>query len=502
MKILLRSVSLLLSGVAVAACSTDPPVALQPSEMPSAFTAPTTKSAQAWPSTDWWTGFQSAELTELEVNAEKNNLDLAAAAARVLQARGNTGLAASALFPAVDLQGTASRSGSKVPFTTAGSGGSHVGGGGHTVTSGTSSITENSFGVSLNASYELDFWGLAQDNLRAAQNNARSALYAQRVVGLTVTSDVANTYLDVLALRDRIAILKQNVDAAKRILKITEAKVANGVSSNLDLAQQRAIVAGAESSIPALEEQEREARYALAVLEGRIPEGFDVKAQGLGNIAAPPVQPDMPAQLLVRRPDIAAAEANLVSAHASVDAARAAFLPAIGLTGSVGYANPQIGSLLSPESLAWTIGASLLQTIFDGGAKTSQLDINKARETELVADYRSTVFNALSDAESSLGQVTSLAEQERLVTEQVNAAQEAFRISELQYREGVTDLLAVLQAQQQLFTSQDTLVQIKLARLQAGVSLYRALGGGWTLDQDKDAPTRNEFNPLPIPVQL
>ncbi len=215
---------------------------------------------------------------------------------------------------------------------------------------------------------------------------------------------------------------------------------------------------------------------------------------------APPVAPDMPSALLVRRPDIAAAEANLVAAHASVDAARAAFLPAIGLTGSGGYSNPQIGSLFSPESLAWSIGASLLQTIFDGGATTSQLDVNKGRELELVADYRSTVFNALSDVESSLGQVTSLADQEKFTTEQVAAASEAFRISELQYREGVTDLLAVLQAQQALFSSQDTLVQIKLARLQAGVSLYRALGGGWTIDADRDAPTRNDFNPFPIPL--
>jgi outer membrane protein, multidrug efflux system len=490
-----------IAALLLGACSTDAPEALKPTEMPKGFTAPIVQGAPVWPSATWWTGFSSQELTTLEETAETNNQDLAAAAARVVQARGNTGLAASALFPAVDLSGNASRAGSKIPITgPVGTGGTHAGGGGHTTTSTALSQTQNTFGLSLNASYELDFWGLAQDNLRAAQYSARSALYAQRVVALTVTSDVANTYLDVLALRDRITIAKNNVDAAKRILTITEAKVANGVSSNLDLAQQRAIVAGEEATIPSLEEQEREARYALAVLEGRIPEGFDVAAKTLDGVAAPPVAPGMPAELLVRRPDIAGAEADLVSAHANVDAARAAFLPAIGLTGSGGLANPQIGSLFNPESLAWSVGASLLQTIFDGGAKTSQLDINKGREAELVADYRSTVFNALSDVESSLGQVSSLAEQERLTTEQVKNAAEAFRISELQYREGVADLLAVLQSQQTLFTSQDTLVQIKLARLQAGVSLYRALGGGWTVDSDKDQPTRNDFNPLPIPL--
>jgi outer membrane protein TolC len=157
--------------------------------------------------------------------------------------------------------------------------------------------------------------------------------------------------------------------------------------------------------------------------------------------------------------------------------------------------------LINPSNLAWSVGASLLQTIFDGGLKTSQTDVARARESELIANYRSTVFNALSDVESSLGQVSSLADQERLVSEQVKNAAEAFRISELQYREGVADLLAVLQAQQTLFTSQDQLTQIKLARLQAGVSLYRALGGGWTVESDKDEPTRNDFNPLPIPIK-
>jgi NodT family efflux transporter outer membrane factor (OMF) lipoprotein len=274
--------------------------------------------------------------------------------------------------------------------------------------------------------------------------------------------------------------------------------VTNGVSSNLELAQQRAIVAGEEAIIPALEEQEREARYALAVLLGRVPEGFDVKAQTIEGVVAPSVAPGMPAALLVRRPDIAAAEANLLSAHASLDAARAAFLPAIGLTGSGGYASSQIGNLINPSNLAWSVGASLLQTIFDGGLKTSETDVARGREMELVATYRSTVFNALSDVESSLGQVSSLADQERLNTEQVNAAAEAFRIAELQYREGVADLLAVLQTQQTLFTAQDTLVQVKLARLQSNISLYRALGGGWTVDADSQEPTRNDFQPVPI----
>ena len=185
-----------------------------------------------------------------------------------------------------------------------------------------------------------------------------------------------------------------------------------------------------------------------------------------------------------------------MSAHANVDAARAAFLPAIGLTGQGGYSSTAISSLINPSNLAWSVGASLLQTIFDGGRLTSQSDLAKAQESEMIASYRHTVLSALADVESALGSNASLIEQERLTTRQAKSAAEAFNIAELQYREGVVDLLAVLQAQQTLFSTQDQLVQIKLARLQAGVGLYRALGGGWTVAADADKPTRNDFVPV------
>ncbi|MGA7713888.1 MAG: efflux transporter outer membrane subunit [Rhizomicrobium sp.] len=476
MNFLLRSASPLVLTLALAACSTTPPTAMKPDELPGAFTAPTTAGAPQDISTDWWKSFSSPEMSDLVATARTNNLDLAVAVGRVLQAQAQTGIATSALFPDVTLNGSARRAGSKTPPTPG---------------------TFNTFGISAAASYELDFWGLAQDNMRAARNSARAAIYAKDLVQLTTTANTANAYMDVLSLRERIAIAKNNVDAAKRILEITKAKVTNGVSSNLDLAQQTAIVAGEEAQIPALEEQEREARYALAILLGRVPEGFDVKANVLAGIIAPPVTPGMPSSLLQRRPDIAEAEANLLAAHANLDAARAAFLPAIGLTGQGGYSSPQIANLINPSSLAWSIGASLLQTIFDGGRLTSERDSAKAQEMQLVATYRSTVLNALSDVETQLGSVTSLAERQRLTQEQVDNAAEAFRISELQYREGVIDLLTVLQAQQTLFTSQDTLVQIKLARLQAGVGLYRALGGGWSVASEANTPTRNNFIPVP-----
>ena len=479
MNFLLRTTSVLALATVVAGCDTPIPQALAPKYVPSNFTAPVAPAAQTWPSPDWWKGFGSDELNGYIATAQTENLDLAAATARVLQAEAQSEIAGSALFPALNLQGTAERQ--RTP------------GGGTTVIGGQAfsqkPSTSNAFGLLLNATYELDIWGKARNNLRAADELVKASAYAQEVVALTVTADVGTTYLDVLALRERLTIARQNVDAAKRILAIVQAKVTNGVSSRLDLAQQQAQLASIEATIPALEEQEREARYALAILLGRLPEGFDVAGKNLDGIVTPIVAPGMTSELLRRRPDVAQAEANLASQHANVDAARAAFFPQISLTGSGGFESTSISSLFTNPALTWSIGANLLQTIFDGGLLEGQYDLTKGQQQELVATYRSTVLNAFSDVETTLGQVSSLADQERLKTEQVAASAEAFRISELQYREGVTDLLNLLTSQQTLFTAQDQLVQIKLARIQADIGLYKALGGGWA--EAADAATQS-----------
>ncbi len=496
MKLLLQSASVAVLVLTVASCSTPVPQVIQSQNLPSNFTGPVVNGSPVWPQSGWWKDFNSDEMSGLIVQAQSGNFDIAAAIARVHQARANVRIAGSALWPTLNGQatGTRSRNGSStITIPPVG------GGGGVGTTLVTPASTGNEFDVGLQASYELDIFGKNQDTLTAEDQALKSSHFAAQSVALTTVSTVATTYLDVLALRERIAIAQQNIAAANRILTITKAKVDNGVSSRLDLAQQEAQLAGQEAQIPALQEQEREAVFALAILVGRMPEGFDVKAQSLDGIKSPLVSPGLPSQLLLRRPDVAEAEANLASAHGNVDAARANFFPGIGLTGSAGYANTAIKGLINPGNLAWSIGASLLQTIFDGGLKGGQYDLAKGQQEELVADYRKAVVSAFSDVETSLNQVAHLAQQEDYLTQEVNAASEAFRISEIQYREGVADLLAVLQSQQTLFTAQDTLIQIKLARVQADVGLFRALGGGWS-ERDKDATQKIPAAATPVPA--
>jgi NodT family efflux transporter outer membrane factor (OMF) lipoprotein len=454
----------------LAGCATNPPQVLTPQYQTKTFVGPIVPAAEVWPKPAWWNVFGSTELSALVAEAQANNLDLAAAASRVLAADAQVRIQRSALFPQVTGQARAERAAGPITLTST------------TGNTRTSSATANSFGLSLGAAYQLDFWGLARDNVRSAAEALKSARFAQEVVTLTVTSSVADQYMDVLALRQRIVIANENIASINAILDVIKLKVSAGASSSLDLAQEQAQVESVEAQLPSLEEQEVEARYALALLLGRPPEGFEVQARNLDALAAPVVAPGLPAQLLLRRPDVAEAEANLAAAHANVDAARAAFLPQIALSANGGFASAAIGTLLHGSNFGWDIGASLLQTVFDGGRLAAQQDLAEANEKVLVADYRHAVLAAYSDVETALQQVANNTRARDHLVREVAAAQQAFAIAKLQYQHGTTDLLTVLQAQQTLFSAEDQFAQVTQARLAASVHLYETLGGGWSED--------------------
>ena len=339
--------------------------------------------------------------------------------------------------------------------------------------------------MSFNASYELDLWGLARDNLRAANEQLKSARFAQQSMALMVTANVANQYFDVLAIRRRIAIANENIAAINGILEVVKLRVKAEATSHLDLAREQAQVEAVEAQLPGLETLEKQALFSLAVLLGRPPEGFDVKEQDLDAVLAPVVGVGLPSDLLLRRPDIAQAEANLASAHANVDAARAAFLPQISLTGSGGFVSTAIGTLLQGPNFGYSYGANLVQTIFDGGKLAGQKHLAEGVQKEFIASYQSAALNAYADVENALVQVANTGTAQDHLKREVEAAREAFEISQLQYRQGATDLLTtVLQAQQTLFSAEDQLVQTVLANRQSDVHLYEALGGGWVENPD------------------
>ncbi|HEY0799201.1 MAG TPA: efflux transporter outer membrane subunit [Steroidobacteraceae bacterium] len=453
-------------ALTLGACATQVPPALTVQFVPQTFVGQAPVSAQIWPRQDWWQGFGSPELSDLIAAAQANNRDLAVAAARVMEAHAQTTIQRAVLFPQFNLQAQSQR--------TSVGGAQSIG--------GSNSPASNSFGLILGASYEVDVWGLARNNLRSAEETLKSARFAQQGVALTVTANVANAYFSVLALRKRIAIANEEIAAINGILETIKLKVSTGKSSHLDLAQEQAQVEAAQAQLPSLEEQERESRISLAVLLGQLPETFEVSAQSSDDLHPPLVAPGLPSDLLLRRPDVAKAEANLASAHANLDAARAAFLPQFALTGGSGFASTAVSALLHGPSFAWDFGGTLLQTVFDGGKLIGQKDLAQATQKELMASYQSAVLNAYADVENALGQVRNSTRSESHLVLMIEAAREAFDISQLQYRQGATDFITVLQAQQTLFSAEDQHAQTRLTRMQAVVHLYEALGGGWIED--------------------
>ena len=272
--------------------------------------------------------------------------------------------------------------------------------------------------------------------MRAAESSLRASRFDLETVRLTLVAGVASAYFQVLSLRGRLAIARENLVIAERVLAVVDARVRHGAASALDLARQQAGVLSLRAALPALELQERQTLYALAILIGRPPEGFDAAGASVTALTVPRVAPGLPADLLTRRPDLASAEAQLAAANANVAVARAALLPGIQLTGSAGLASNVLLNFLNAPTAALALGASLVQTIFDGGRLRSQVDVAASRERELVESYGKAILAALADVESALASSSRTADQETLQVQVVEQARIALRLAEIRYREG------------------------------------------------------------------
>ena len=434
-------------------------------DIPPAYRTAHGMSPAGRPALDWWRGFRSAELTKLVEEAESANFDIAAAVARITQADAQSKIVGATLLPAINLNSTAARSRSSQA-----NGGGGGGGGGS---------EQSSFNAVLNASYEIDFWGKNRALSRAAEENAIGVRFDRDTIAVSTVVSVATAYFLVVSSQERLRTARENVAAANRVLILIQQRFEAGTVSALEVAQQEALVAAQRATIPQLDQTLRQSMALLAVLVGRTPESLKVRGGSLYGLGLPRLSPGLPSELLLQRPDIRSAEAQLAAADASVEAARAAFFPSISLTGQYGIASTALKNLFTPQAILYDVAANLAQPVFDGFRLQGLLEQTKGRQIELLENYRKSIVSGFGDVEQALIAIADGAERERLQRVVVETSRRAFDIGETRLREGTVDLVTVLITQQALFQAQDNLAIARLARLQAVLSLFQALGGAW-----------------------
>ena len=353
--------------------------------------------------------------------------------------------------------------------TTASTSGLSLGGSG-----ASSSLT-----AAFSAVYQLDVWGRFRALYQGTQDNATASRWNRQEVQLTQLASTATTYFNVLAARERVTFARQDVVDSSRILKLIEDREKAGTATALDVAQQLALVANLKASIPPLQVISDQNVIALGILLGRTPQRVQVSGKSVLTSPVPRIAPGIPSEVLTLRPDVELAESSLAAAHADLVAARAAFFPQLTLTAQGGFESTALSMLFSPASTFYSLGYSLAQPIFDGGLLRGQFDQQKGLQDQLLANYKLAVVTAFSDVDRALTALKLYAEQERLTRESLAASRKALQLSEDRLKQGVLDVVTLLQTEQTLFTTQDTLVQVRLLRLTEAVALYQALGGAY-----------------------
>jgi outer membrane protein, multidrug efflux system len=433
------------------------------------------RPGDAPPTLDWWRGFGSAELTQLMEEAQKVNLDIAAAVAVFRQADAQARIAGAALLPTFNFSGPgnlAQESYSRVS-------GSSLNG---LSTGGRETVN---YSVTGAASYILDFWGQYRDAAQAAEETSVANRFNRDVTALTTLTAVATAYFQVLASQDRIRTAQRNIASATRVLDAIKERFKAGTGTDLDVAQQESVLANQRAAVPPLRQALDQNINALALLVSRPPESLKVIGGSMNRITIPRVTPGLPSELLTQRPDIRRQEAQLASATANVGSARAQFFPSIQLTGSGGYQSSALTSLIQPHAAFFNMVASINQPIFDGGAILGNFEYNKAIQDQMLQTYRKTVVSAFTDVDNALVAIRDTTDKLRLQEQVVATSQRAFKLADEQLRAGTADIVTVLNTQLTLFQAEDALSQAQLARLLAIISLYQALGGGWEPRMEK-----------------
>ena len=459
---MIRRVLPLAAGLLAGCAAVDLP-RLSESDIPVAWES--TPAAGAPPEEGWWRQFADAELTAIIAEVKAANLDLATVARNLEAAQLTLREAGLELIPMPAVSagasvGTDSRAGS-----------------------GATSIT-----IDATLAYAGILSKPARYDAARARYDAAAALAAD--AALNILGTAASAYFRVLINRDLIVAAEQNLENAEQIARIVQARVDAGTITPIDALQQSIAVERQRNAVKDLIQEEFAARASLALLLGRSVQGFDIAAQTLEGIRVPQVKPGLPAELMTRRPDLVQAEAGLSAAHADVRLARAAFVPDISLTASGSIASDSLNALVEAPDDFLATALSLAQTLIDDGRRSRNVRRAMLAMESSLAAYRKAVLAACNDIEVRLKSIALLSSQESVARDDRRRAEESFRIAELRYSEGVADYQTVLLSQNALFSARNAYLNNKLARLNATVALYQALGGGW-----EQAPGRFSSRP-------
>lgn len=409
-------------------------------------------------SAQWWRAFNSPLLDGWIETGLASGPDLYIGAERVRQAQLALRSAGSARFPDVGASASSSRSSSDA--------------------AGSPPTDRESTSAGLSVGYEIDLWGRIAADVRGARAAFAATRFDFETLRIATAATLASTYFQMLATGERLDIARENLAIAERVLGVVDARFRNGVATSLEVSQQTTTVLSQRTALLPLETQQRQLASAMALLLGETPQGFQAGGETFAQLAVPVVAAGLPATLLERRPDLAAAEADLAAAAADVHVARTSLLPDISLSGSGGLSSAELLSLTDPvTSLSAALSMGL--TLFDAGRRSAQIETARSQQRVAVETYAAAVRSALKEVDDALGNADVGARQELSQQETVAQARRSLELAELRYREGADDLLSVLDSQRVLFQAQDSLIQVRLARLNAALDLYRALGGGW-----------------------
>lgn len=455
-----------LSALILSACTTVGPDYQRPEvALPEQYTAAEAPTQSPRPiSATWWRLFGDATLTRLVTTALANNAELAQAVARVEAADALLRQAGAAQLPEVDLSGSATRSRAS---EAAGQ-----------VRNGADPVSD-AFRLSAGTSFELDFWGRLRRAREAAYAQALASRYARETVQLTLTRGVTQSYLALRALDAQIQVTRETLQSRERTRELIQHRYEGGIASALEVQQAEVSRAGAQAQLADLLRQRALIAHQLALLTGEL--GLQLPPSDLRELPLPPVPPPgLPSALLAERPDVRAAEAQLVSANALIGVAKAALFPSIALTGAVGGASTDLADLFSSGARIWSLGLALDLPIFDAGRRRARVDEVTAQQKAAVAGYIQAVRSAFVDVSNALVEVQRRAEAEEALAAQLKAARRAQELAEIRYKAGYSGFLEVLDAQRSVNQAELAFISNRQQRLAATVGLITALGGGWT----------------------